>query len=58
MSNYVCHPYHLVDESPWPLFGAIGGIYLTTGLVGIFHLNSFILLARGLIVLGLVIIQW
>lgn len=29
----MCHPYHIVDESPWPLFGAIGGLYFTTGIV-------------------------
>jgi len=23
MSNIICHPYHIVDESPLPLFGFI-----------------------------------
>ena len=33
ISNIICHPYHIVDESPWPLFGAVGGLYFTTGIV-------------------------
>merc|ERR1712141_954566 len=33
ISNIICHPYHIVDESPWPIFGSVGGLYLTTGIV-------------------------
>lgn len=58
MSNLMCHPYHIVDESPWPLFGSIGAIYLTMGLVSWFHLNSIFLFMSGAILLGLVIFQW
>jgi len=58
MSNIMCHPYHIVDESPWPLFGSIGGLYLTTGIVRWFHLNRVYLFIIGLILLGLVITQW
>ena len=25
------HPYHLVDPSPWPFVGSIGGLGLTFG---------------------------
>lgn len=48
----------MVDESPWPLFGAMGGLYLTTGIVSWFHLNSMFLFYTGLLTLALVIIQW
>ena len=58
MSNVICHPYHIVDESPWPLFGAIGGIYLTTGLAAWFHLNRVLILIFGLLTLIIVIFQW
>ena len=58
MSNIICHPYHIVDESPWPLFGAIGGIYLTTGLAAWFHLNRILILIFGLLTLAIVIFQW
>lgn len=40
MSNYLRHPYHLVDESPWPLFAAISAFRLTTGFLKWFHDNS------------------
>ena len=32
----VHHRFHLVDESPWPLLRAFGGLFLTTGLVNWF----------------------
>ena len=43
MSNKICHPYHIVDESLWPLLGAIRGLYFTTGIVSWFHLNDIFL---------------
>jgi len=58
MSNIICHPYHMVDESPWPMFGSLGGLYLTTGIVSWFHLNSLVLFGIGNITLALVIVQW
>ncbi len=58
MSNIICHPYHIVDESPWPLFGALGGIYLTAGIASWFHTGSIVLFITGLLVLVLVIVQW
>lgn len=36
----------------------MGGLYLTTGIVSWFHLNSIYLFSIGLILLGLVITQW
>jgi cytochrome c oxidase subunit 3 len=54
----MCHPYHIVDESPWPLFGSIGGLYFTTGIVSWFHLESITLFFFGIRLLLLVIIQW
>lgn len=58
MSNLICHPYHIVDESPWPLLGALGAIYLTGGLASWFHLNSIYLFILGNITILCVIIQW
>nr|AGT28478.1 cytochrome c oxidase subunit III [Pseudodiaptomus annandalei] len=51
-------PYHMVDESPWPLYGSLGGLYLTSGMVSWFHLNSMILFYFGLLILSLVMFQW
>ena len=58
MSNFIQHPYHIVDESPWPLYGSLGGLYLTRGIISWFHLNSIGLFIIGLLLLGMVIIQW
>ena len=58
MSNVICHPYHIVDESPWPIFESLGGLYLTTGIVSWFHLESILLFFVGIIILLLVITQW
>lgn len=33
MSLHSNHPYHLVENSPWPLTASLGAIILTTGLV-------------------------
>ena len=58
MSNIICHPYHIVDESPWPIYGSLGGLFLTSGIVSWFHLNRKILFYLGLRVLLIVIYQW
>ena len=58
VSNYIQHPYHIVDESPWPLYGSIGGLYLTRGIVSWFHLNDTSLFFIGILLLGAVIFQW
>jgi len=33
MSNLIRHPYHMVDESPWPLVRAFGGFFVTSGIL-------------------------
>ncbi len=58
MSNKINHPYHIVDESPWPIYGSLGGIYLTTGLISWFHIKNIIIMSLGLLVLIIVIFQW
>lgn len=58
MSNFTAHPYHIVDESPWPLYGSIGGLYLTSGMVSWFTLGQINLFFVGLFLLLSVIYQW
>jgi hypothetical protein len=31
------HPYHLVNPSPWPLTGSLGGLMFTFGMVQYMH---------------------
>ena len=52
MSNIICHPYHIVDESPLPLFGEIEDtilintvflvliLFFTLFLISIFFIDS------------------
>lgn len=58
MSNLIQHPYHLVDESPWPLISALGALFLTTGLLKWFHFHSRRLIFLGLSIILIVIVQW
>ena len=57
MSTHSNHPYHLVDQRPWPLTGAIGAITTLRGLVQWFHQYNTILLNIGLLITTLTILQ-
>ena len=53
------HPYHLVDPSPWPLFGAIAAGVLTTGAVLYMHGYGWITMIIGiLLVLATMAVWW
>nr|AVJ52347.1 cytochrome c oxidase subunit 3 [Acanthosoma nigrodorsum] len=52
------HPYHLVDYSPWPLTGSIGGMTITTGMVVWFHTNEMYLFYMGVFILMMTMFQW
>jgi cytochrome c oxidase subunit 3 len=58
MSNYLRHPYHLVDESPWPLIAALGGLGITSGLLKWFHFNRAFNLLFRITFLLIVTFQW
>lgn len=58
MSNLIRHPYHLVEESPWPLIGSIGAFFITSGLVKWFHFYSFSLIFTGITLILVVMYQW
>jgi len=58
MSNLVRHPFHLVDESPWPIFSSIGAFILTIGITKWFHTSNPDLFLLGFLLLLMIIIQW
>nr|WNH42693.1 cytochrome c oxidase subunit 3 [Neoperla crustata] len=58
MSTHANHPYHLVDQSPWPLTGAIGALATVSGLVKWFHHYDMSLLTLGMIITSLTMVQW
>lgn len=57
MSSYT-HPFHIVNQSPWPLTGALGAFRTIAGLVVWFHSSSSILITLGNLILILTIFQW
>jgi cytochrome c oxidase subunit 3 len=54
------HSYHLVDPSPWPLLGALGGLSITTG--GVLYMHKFeggwMVVLSGLILLIYTMFCW
>nr|ABB90923.1 cytochrome c oxidase subunit III [Grylloblatta sculleni] len=58
MTTHANHPYHLVDQSPWPLTGAIGALIMVSGLVKWFNQFNMSLLILGFMITLLTMIQW
>nr|WAX39277.1 cytochrome c oxidase subunit III [Bundoksia longissima] len=58
MTNHENHPFHLVDQSPWPLTGAIGAMVTMMGMIKWFHQYNKELLMIGMIIMLLTMIQW
>nr|YP_009441856.1 cytochrome c oxidase subunit III [Dryocoetes villosus]AOY39609.1 cytochrome c oxidase subunit 3 [Dryocoetes villosus] len=52
------HPFHLVDQSPWPLMASFSVFILLTGVIKWFHLFSNNLLIFGLMLTILISFQW
>nr|YP_009730386.1 cytochrome c oxidase subunit III [Stephanometra indica]QHT54551.1 cytochrome c oxidase subunit 3 [Stephanometra indica] len=52
------HPYHLVDQSPWPIIASLGALISTVGLVLWFHGFGFFVVFLGLSCLVFVSIFW
>lgn len=55
------HSYHLVDPSPWPNFGALGGFSITTGGVLFMHKYSggwFLFLCGFILIIYTMLFWW
>nr|UAM91310.1 cytochrome c oxidase subunit III [Scolopendra subspinipes] len=52
------HPFHIVNQSPWPLTGALGALTMMMGMIMMMHQNSKLLLLIGLVILILTMVQW
>jgi cytochrome c oxidase subunit 3 len=58
-SSGLKQPYHLVDPSPWPLVGALGGGLTLFGIVMAAHFGNYLFLGVGLaIVLATMFFWW
>ena len=52
------HPYHMVDPSPWPAFGALGAGTLALGTVLFMHDVTTIVMIIGLLLVLLTMALW
>nr|WES82314.1 cytochrome c oxidase subunit III [Glyptotermes angustus] len=52
------HPFHLVEQSPWPLTGAMGALVTMSGMISWFHQYNQTLLLVGTTIMILTMIQW
>jgi cytochrome c oxidase subunit 3 len=57
-SSGLKQPYHLVDPSPWPVIGALGGGMTVAGIVLAARYGSYLLLIAGLVVILSVATMW
>jgi len=58
VSSGLKQPYHLVDPSPWPIIGSVGGGLTVLGIVFVAHYNSWALLIVGLVVVLATMYFW
>nr|AAS18910.1 cytochrome c oxidase subunit 3 [Achelia bituberculata] len=52
------HPYHIVNQSPWPLTGAIGAMTMMVGLLELIYLKSFFMMLMGMMIIIMTMVQW
>ncbi len=57
-SSGLKQPYHLVDPSPWPITGALGGGMTLLGIIFVAHYGNYVLLALGLATVLAVMFFW
>lgn len=58
ISNRVRHPFHIVEESPWPFIVALSAFRLVRRIVFWFHLNLIRLFLISLLGVGVGAYQW
>nr|UQJ75175.1 cytochrome c oxidase subunit III [Marginitermes cactiphagus] len=58
MTSHMNHPFHLVEQSPWPITGAIGAMITLSGMIKWFHQYNQELMLMGSLIMILTMIQW
>nr|YP_010550095.1 cytochrome c oxidase subunit III [Ornithodoros waterbergensis]AIZ58598.1 cytochrome c oxidase subunit III [Ornithodoros waterbergensis]AMX74161.1 cytochrome c oxidase subunit III [Ornithodoros waterbergensis]UYL27163.1 cytochrome c oxidase subunit III [Ornithodoros waterbergensis] len=51
-------PFHIVDNSPWPITGSIAAFSTMIGLINLMHLNNTNILILSFSIMILTMIQW
>jgi cytochrome c oxidase subunit III len=57
-SSGLKQPYHLVDPSPWPIIGAVGGLATVFGIIFAAHYGSYALLVIGVLIILFTMFMW
>lgn len=57
-SSGLKQPYHLVNPSPWPLLGALGGGLTMSGIIVVAHFGNYDLLVAGVLVVLTTMFLW
>jgi cytochrome c oxidase subunit 3 len=57
-SSGLKQPYHMVDPSPWPIVGALGGFITVLGIIFAAHYGSYIALAAGIVIILFTMFMW
>jgi cytochrome c oxidase subunit III len=57
-SSGLKQPYHLVDPSPWPIIGAVGGFCTVFGIILAAHFGSYALLVIGVLIVLFTMFVW
>nr|ASY97538.1 cytochrome c oxidase subunit 3 [Scolopendra dehaani] len=52
------HPYHIVNQSPWPLMSAMSAMMITYGMIMMMHKNNSLMLIMGNMIMLLTALQW
>ena len=58
VSSGLKQPYHLVDPSPWPLVGSLGGGLTVAGIIRASHYGPYSILYLGLLVVLFTAFLW
>jgi cytochrome c oxidase subunit 3 len=58
VSSGLKQPYHLVDPSPWPLVGSLGGGLTVAGIIRASHYGHYSILYLGLLVVLFTAFLW
>nr|ALO76534.1 cytochrome c oxidase subunit 3 [Perotis lugubris] len=58
MSSHKNHPFHLVEISPWPLYGALSAMTMMIGLIKWFHQFDSSLFLLGITITIMIMYQW
>ena len=57
-SSGLKQPFHLVDPSPWPIIGAVGGFCTVFGIILAAHFGSYALLVIGVLIVLFTMFVW